>query len=280
MNSTAETPCEGGFFCPKSVSCDPPQPCKCGYRCPKGAISMQMCVSPFYCPNETAVVQSVCPIGYYCPDNGMCKALPCPNGTYVGESDGKASCPLCQAGRYCPSPLTSILCPAGNYCPNGSSSYKICPAGSYCFVGFATPLPCKGGHYCPQGTSVGLVCPAGSYCINGSSVSAICPAGSYCLKGSSHPTPCPAGTSHSGSTSKKDCVETKRRSLMSVEEGGSGILSTVETGFAQASREKPTVTLVNTAIYVTGSFVALIAVSFLARFVSSKKLSPELVPNN
>ncbi len=58
---------------------------------------------------------------------------------------GKKSCDACSAGRYCPTPTTSLLCPAGSFCPEGASAPAPCPAGKHCPLGSSKPRECPEG---------------------------------------------------------------------------------------------------------------------------------------
>ena len=80
-----------------------------------------------------------------CDKPAMCVPTKCVPGTYVSCA-GKKSCDACPKGRYCPTPMTTVLCPAGSYCPEGTSA----------------PTPCPADKHCPRGSSV-LYCPAGQH---------------------------------------------------------------------------------------------------------------------
>ena len=160
---TEQLSCPAGFYCPSGAtpstpiqkvkcpagsSCGPgvcaPTPCPCGFKCPAGSSAPTECQPPFYCPNTSSVTMTLCPIGFKCDVPGMCQPTPCPPGTFV-TCAGKKSCDACAAGRYCPTPTSSVLCPAGSFCPEGSSAPALCPALSYCPLGSAQPLACPPG---------------------------------------------------------------------------------------------------------------------------------------
>ncbi len=132
--------CPEGFFCPNST--DEPRPCSPGYSCPFGSTAQRPCRGGFYCPKSGAEV--VCPSGYYCP-NGSSEPVVCGRGYYcqrqsagpsrctsgyIAPSETTDVCTPCEPGMFEESRLKCSPCPFGSYTSSSrSSSCNTCASG-------------------------------------------------------------------------------------------------------------------------------------------------------
>ncbi len=229
-NSSTETICPKGYYCPAGSS--EPTICPQGYYGQGEGLSTSSCSGLCegqvgkYCPIGSVKDEPVvCPEGSYCNGSlGASSRIDCPGGVFSSGGSATASCEgLCEAGYYCPRNSSSsreIECPKGHYCSAGSSEPTPCPMGYYsdekglmtnstckaCDDGFlclegstsAQPALCPKGYYCNAIETGGLprLCPPGYACIAGTfRPSLLCSRGYYCPEGTSHPEqyPCPAG---------------------------------------------------------------------------------------
>eukprot|EP00002_Diphylleia_rotans_P010730 TRINITY_DN2129_c0_g1_i2.p1 TRINITY_DN2129_c0_g1~~TRINITY_DN2129_c0_g1_i2.p1 ORF type:complete len:5186 (-),score=657.71 TRINITY_DN2129_c0_g1_i2:603-16160(-) len=167
LSATKQSDCEkcpAGFYCSAYGLSSAEGPCDEGYFCPQGT-------------KESSPPNSICPAHHMCP-TGSALPTPCPQGTHQANV-AQAHCDSCPAGFKCPGATEPVPCPFSYYCPEGTTTPTPCPPGTYTHenetVGASSAtdcLPCPTGKYCAAEGANGAIprlCDAGYYCMLGAS---------------------------------------------------------------------------------------------------------------